>query len=155
MLVSSIEPPTAGTERLLTLRLSTSSGPVSILCVYAPTLCSTAEEKDQFYQTLDKVISRIPSIDGLYLLGNFNARVAADQEAWPTCLGSFGREKINENGQRLLELLCNHSLCITNTFYKCKEIYQMSWRHPRSCHWHQLDLIITIISRFWQSPPHP
>ncbi|KAL1250669.1 hypothetical protein QQF64_018465 [Cirrhinus molitorella] len=142
-LVSSMEPPTAGTERLLTLRLLTSSGPVNILSVYAPTLSSTAEEKDQFYQALDEAISRIPSTDGLYLLGDFNARVGADHEAWPTCLGSFGRGKINENGQRLLELSCHHGLCVTNTFFKCKEIHQMSWRHPRSRHWHQLDLVIT------------
>ncbi|RXN14059.1 craniofacial development 2-like protein [Labeo rohita] len=81
MLVSFVEPPTAGTERLLTLRLSTPSGPVNILSAYAPTLCSTAEEKDKFYQTLEEAISRIPSTDGLYLLGDFNARVGADHEA--------------------------------------------------------------------------
>jgi hypothetical protein len=142
-LVSFTELPTAGTERILTLRLSTSSGPVNILSVYAPTLCSTAEEKDEFYQALDEAISRWPSTEGLYLLGDFNARVGADHKAWPTCLGSFGRGKINENGQRLLELLCHHGLCVTNTFFKCKEIHQVSWRHPRSRHWHQLDLVIT------------
>ena len=142
-LISSTEPPTAGTDRLISLRLSTSSGPVSILCVYAPTLHSPEEEKDQFYQALDEAISRIPCTDGLYLLGDFNARVGADYDAWPTCLGSFGRGKINENGQRLLELLSHHGLCVTNTFFKCKEMHQVSWRHPRSRHWHQLDLILT------------
>ena len=142
-LASSIEPPTEGTERLLHLRLATTSGPVSILSAYAPTLCSSTEEKDKFYQALDEEISRIPSTVGIYLLGDFNARVGADHKAWPTCLGDFGRGKINENGQRLLELLCHHGLCVTNTFFKCKEIHQVSWRHPRSRHWHQLDLVIT------------
>ncbi len=81
--------------------------------------------------------------EGLYLLGDFNARVGADHESWPTCLGLHGRGKINENGQRLLEMCCLHGLCVTNTFFKCKDIHQVSWRHPRSCHWHQLDLILT------------
>ena len=142
-LVSSTEPPTTGTDRLLSLRLSTSSGPVNIFSVYAPTLHSTDEDKDQFYQALDEAISRISSTESLYLLGDFNARVGADQEAWPTCLGNFGRGKINENGQRLLELCCSRGLCVTNTFFKCKDIHQVSWRHPRSRQWHQLDLIIT------------
>ena len=50
---------------------------------------------------------------------------------------------MNENGQRLLELCCSQGLCVTNTFFKCKDIHQVSWRHPRSKQWHQLDLIIT------------
>ena len=50
---------------------------------------------------------------------------------------------MNDNGQRLLELCCSHNLCITNTFFKCKDLHKVSWRHPRSKHWHQLDLIIT------------
>ncbi len=142
-LVTFIEPPSSGTERILSLRLSTSSGPANIISVYAPTLCSTSEEKDQFYEALDETISRIPSTEGLYLLGDFNARVGADHESWPTCLGLHGRGKINENGQRLLEMCCLHGLCVTNTFFKCKDIHQVSWRHPRSCHWYQLDLVLT------------
>ena len=142
-LVGCTEPPIAGTERLLALRLLTSSGVANILTAYAPTLCSTAEEKDKFYQALDEKLSGIPSSEGLYLLGDFNARVGANHEAWPSCLGSFGRGKINENGQRLLELSCQHGLCVTNTYFRCKDIHQASWRHPRSRHWHQLDLVIT------------
>ena len=41
-LVASIEPPSSGTERIISLRLSTSSGPATILSVYAPTLYSTS-----------------------------------------------------------------------------------------------------------------
>ncbi|XP_047483313.1 craniofacial development protein 2-like [Penaeus chinensis] len=141
-LMTSIEPPSAGTERILTLRLSTSFGSATIISVYAPTLYSTPEDKDQFYGALDDIISQTPSTDMLYLLGDFNARVGADHEAWLSCLGAYGRGKINDNGQRLLELCCYHGLCVTNTF-PCKEIDQVSWRHPRSRHWHQLDLVLT------------
>ncbi|GAA6107151.1 uncharacterized protein LOC118407100 [Tachysurus ichikawai] len=52
-------------------------------------------------------------------------------------------ELITRHGQRLLEICCSHSLCLTNTFFKCKEIHQVSWRQPCSRHWHQLDLVIT------------
>ncbi|XP_047490320.1 uncharacterized protein LOC125039959 [Penaeus chinensis] len=140
-LMTSIEPSSAGTERILTFRLSTSSGSATIISVYSPTLYSTPEDKDQFYGALDD-ISRSPSTDMLYLLGDFNARVGADHEAWLSCLGAYGRGKINDNGQRLLELCCYHGLCITNTF-PCKEIHQVSWRHSRSRHWQQLNLVLT------------
>ena len=50
---------------------------------------------------------------------------------------------MNENGQCLLELCCHHSLSITNTFFMTKPQHKVSWRHPRSKHWHQLDLVLT------------
>jgi exonuclease III len=49
-----IEPPSTGTERILLLRLSTSSGVANIVSAYAPTLYSTAEEKDRFYEAWTK-----------------------------------------------------------------------------------------------------
>ncbi|XP_037774603.1 craniofacial development protein 2-like [Penaeus monodon] len=142
-LLSTIEPPSTGSARILSLRLSTFSGPVNILSIYAPTLCSSAETKDQFYEELDTTIRDIPAMEQLYLLGDFNARVGSDRDSWPSCIGHFGIGKMNENGQRLLELCSYHDLCITNTFFATKPHRRVSWRHPRSRHWHQLDLVIT------------
>ena len=116
-LLSSVEPPSQGTERLLSLRIHTPAGYANIICIYAPTLSSSPETKDAFYDQLDKKIKDIPATDELYLLGDFNARVGADQDAWPRCLGHFGIGKQNENGQRLLELCAYYDLCITNTFF--------------------------------------
>ncbi|RXN35706.1 RNA-directed DNA polymerase from mobile element jockey-like protein [Labeo rohita] len=100
---------------------SVSQGPLHIFSVYAPTLCSTAEDKDVFYYELDAKI-------GI---------------TWPHCIGHFGVGKLNENRQRLLELCSYHNLCITNTFFPTKPHHRVSWRHPRSRHWHQLDFIVT------------
>ena len=55
---------------------------------------------------------------------------------------SFWNGKLNENGQRLLELCTFLNLCITNSFFKTKPQHKVSWSHPRSKHWHQLDLIM-------------
>ena len=107
-----------GTERIISLKLTTSSGVAHILSLYAPTLCSDEEIKDNFYEALDSVVANIPRHERLYLLGDFNARVGADHKAWPTTIGTHGIGKINDNGQRLLELCRSHSLCVTNTFFK-------------------------------------
>ena len=142
-LLSSIQPPTEGTERILTLRLSTSVGFVTIMSIYAPTLSSAADLKDQFYEELDSVIKSIPTSEPLFLLGDFNARVGGDHESWPECIGHSGIGKMNENGQRLLEVCSYRKLCISNTFFNTKPHHRVSWMHPRSHHWHQLDLVIT------------
>ena len=158
-LLPMIVPPTGGSERILSLCLSTSSGMVNVISAYAPTLCSPQEMKDQFYEDLDNIINKIPETEHIILLGDFNARVGAEHSSWPDCLGHFGVGKMNDNGQRLLELCSLRKLCITNTFFNTKPQHKVSWRHPRSGHWHQLDMIITrravlnsvLVTRSYQS----
>ena len=142
-LLGSVVEPTEGTERLLKIQLHTAAGMVSLISAYAPTLTSSAEAKDKFYDDLDTLIREIPEQEPVFLLGDFNARVGADHSSWPTCLGQFGVGRMNENGQRLLEFCCHHDLCVTNTFYDAKPQHKVSWRHPRSKHWHQLDFVLT------------
>ena len=131
-----------GNERLLTLRLHTTNGTATLVSAYAPTLYSADEVKDAFYERLHHIISKTPKQDHLILLGDFNARVGTDYESWTPCLGKFGIGKQNSNGLRLLELCTLHNLCVTNSFFQTKPLHKVSWRHPRSKHWHQLDLVI-------------
>ena len=142
-LINSITTPIGVSERIMTLRLNTKSGFMSIICVYAPTLTSKADDKSAFYEALQAVIDKVPSGEDLVILGDFNARVGADHSVWPNCIGQFGIGSINDNGQRLLELCSQNTLCITNTFFGVKDRHKVSWRHPRSGHWHQIDHIVT------------
>lgn len=140
MLLGVLIPPTGGSERILTLCLNTTRGSVHLLSVYVPTLSAPQEVKDKFYDELEVTVKNIPNQDQLYLLGDFNSRVGA---AWPSCQGSHGIGRMNENRQCLLELCSNRYLCITNPYFQSKPHHKVSWRHPRSGYWHQLDLIIT------------
>ncbi|XP_051889891.1 uncharacterized protein LOC127580446, partial [Pristis pectinata] len=142
-LLKMVEPSEKGTERIFSLRLHTSDGPVNLVSVYAPTLYSTQDAKDEFYDQFSMTIQEIPSQEQLLLLGDFNARVSADHDSWPSCQGWYRFGNMNDNGQRLLELCMLHELCVTNTYFQTKAQHKVSWRHPRSKHWHQLDLIIT------------
>ena len=142
-LLSMIEEPTVGTERLLSIQLNTGEGIVHLICVYAPTNCSDAEVKDCFYEQLNQTITEIGNKEQIILLGDFNARVGADHRSWCNCLGKYGIGKMNDNGQRLLELCTMHNFKITNTMFNTKLHHRTSWRHPRSKLWHQLDLVIT------------
>ena len=98
-------------------------------------------KKTEFYENLAAIISSVPNNEQL---SDFNARVGADHDTWPSCLGQFGVGKMNENGQRqpLLELCIYHDLCIANSYFRTKPQHKVAWRHPRSKHWHQLDLIL-------------
>ena len=63
----------------------------------------------------------------------------ADHDSWPCSVCHFGVGRLNENRKRLLELCFYHNLCVTNTFLSTTPNCRVSWHHPRSRHWHQLD----------------
>ena len=127
-LLGKIEALAAVSSRLMRLRLSLKSGFVSIVCAYAPTLTASHDVKDEFYDALSAVLHQIPNSKKLTLLGDCNARVGSDDSAWPSCLGKHGIGKVNENGQRLLELCAQFQLCITGTFFANKHHRKVSWR---------------------------
>ncbi|KAL0860229.1 hypothetical protein ABMA27_010536 [Loxostege sticticalis] len=135
--------PRGVSERIMVLRLSTSCGYVTLISAYAPTLTSLPEAKIEFYDQLDDTVRQVRPGDRLQILGDFNARVGQDNTAWPDCLGKHGVGKQNENGQLLLEFCSKYRLCVTNTYFKGSEMRKVSWKHPRSGHWHQLDLALT------------
>ena len=89
-LLSMIEPGSNGSERLLTLRLNTTAGPVTLVSVYAPTLSATSDTKDEFYENLAAITNSVPENEQLVLLGDLNARVGADHDKWSSCTQSIG-----------------------------------------------------------------
>ncbi|XP_069157717.1 craniofacial development protein 2-like [Procambarus clarkii] len=142
-LLGSIVPPMEGSARIIKLKLHTAAGMVSLIHAYDTTLTSSNEAKDKFYDDLGLALRDIPQQEPVFLLGDFNARVGYDHSSWHSCLGQFGFGKMDESGPRLLEFCCRHDLCITNSFFDTKPLHKVSWRHPRSKHWHQLDLVLT------------
>lgn len=134
-LLSTVSQPTACFPSLMSLRMSHSAGFLTLLSAYAPNLDASPEDKDAFYAHVSEVIHSV-------LLGDFNARVGGDVIAWRLVLGHFGIGNINDNGQRLLELCAAHGLCLPGSFSSGPIRSKVTWMHPRSKHWHQLDHII-------------
>ena len=133
-LLSTMEPPTSDSEQILSPHFSSSSRPLNIVSIYAPTLCSSAEVKDQFYDDLHSALRGVSTTEELFLLGDFSACMGANYDSWPICIRHFGVRYMSENGQSLLELCSYHNLCITNTFF--------SPIHTTRYHLYQLNLAI-------------
>lgn len=121
-----VEPSTDDTRRILTLHLSTSAAFSNLMCIFAPALLATPKVKDQFYDQLDATVSRIPTSEHVYLFRDFNTWVGADRESWPRVSCHYSIAKLNENGQRLLELCCFRNLCVTNTYFQNKAHHNAS-----------------------------
>ena len=130
-------------SRVMSMRIKLDKFTATVVSVlYAPTFKRPPEEKALFYDQLSEVLTAIPRLDRVFLLGDFNARVGRNQEAWPDVIGAHGPGDINEQGTLLLELCTCFGLCITNTCFSHADIHKGTWQHPRSKRWHLIDYII-------------
>ena len=120
-----IKLPTGGSERHITLKMTTKTGVVNFVCANAPTLSSNTEQKDQFYDVFNSTISSMPNKEGLFIMGDFNVRLGADCVAWAFVIGHHGIGKMTENSQRLLKLCSFHKLTVTNTFFQYKDRHKV------------------------------
>ena len=70
-------------DRLVTLRLPLAKNRfTTFVSVYSPTLDSSDDWNDRFYDTLKSTLRRITQDDKNVLLGNFIARVGRNHDIW-------------------------------------------------------------------------
>ena len=105
-----------------------------MISAYAPTMNHTLDEKEQFYEDLRRILKKVSSKDSILLMGDFNARVGNDNQAWPGVLGKHLLGTSNSNGLLLLSLCSEFNLTITNSIFQQKNMYKGTWCHPRSKH---------------------
>ena len=114
-------------ERLLKIWLKSHFGHVSVIAVYAPTNeAENEEETRKFYQALQDCVRKTPKQDMLLVIGDFNARVGNDVDAWRGTIGRFGPGELNENGVKLLDFCAFNSLVLTNTLFQHRPCHQQT-----------------------------
>src|SRR5215510_9937981 len=109
-----------------------------IIGVYAPNEDNGATVKDVFFANLNE--EKVKSGRGrqLILMGDKNGRKTGD-----TVVGNFGEDRINDNGERLIELCSQSSLKIWNGFFNHKNIYKYTWEQQTKKLKTIIDYIIT------------
>ena len=80
---------------------------ITVIQVYAPTINAKEAEVDQFYEDLEDLLELTPKKDGLFIIGDWNAKVGSQEI--PGVTGKFGLGVQNEAGQRLTELSREHT----------------------------------------------
>ena len=132
--------PAGHSDRIISMRLPLwNQQYATLFSVYSPTLKA---EKDRFYSDLRSLIQSTPADDKVVILGDFNARVGQDSEAWKGVLGKHGVGNCNENGRLLFEFCAEKQFTITNTIFQQKNSLKTTWMHLRSKNWHLIDCVL-------------
>ena len=62
------------------------------------------------------------------VFGDFNAWIGVKRDGFKRVLGSFGDERVNENGKSLLSLCLEMGLTVTNTMFALRQIHLYTWQ---------------------------
>ena len=121
-------PPEFISDRLLkvTLDLRGRAKAVSFVVAYAPTETADVSRKNIFWAALDSAVKDVPPHEQLFVLMDANARTGKRREGGVgskdnEVLGAYGRDTLNDNGERLLTFAANHGLALVNTFFSTRK----------------------------------
>src|SRR6478735_3722092 len=129
-------------DRIIVVRLKATPVNLLLLQVYAPCEDGEEDEKELFYETLDKTVSEYKKgRECLIVMGDFNGKVGKNKEE--DTVGPFGVGVRNENGQYLVDFCKRHNLHVTNTWFQQKQSAQHTWTSPDGNTKNQIDYILS------------
>ncbi|XP_073817488.1 uncharacterized protein [Musca autumnalis] len=121
---------------------------MTIIQCYAPTEAAELAAKEEFYNSLNSVLTNIRRGDIVMLMGDFNAQVGGDNTNLQNVMGTHGVGRLTENGKLLAETGSTHNLLIGGTLFPHKRIHKVTWISPDYHTENQIDHI--LISRKWR-----
>ncbi|VDP47494.1 unnamed protein product [Schistosoma margrebowiei] len=77
---------------------------MNIIKYYAPTNDYNEDAKDQFYNRMQSIIEKCPTMDLGILMSDLNAKVGMDNTGYEDIMGRHGLGERNENGERFSNL---------------------------------------------------
>jgi hypothetical protein len=136
-------------ERMIRARFHSKYCKLTIIQCYAPTNDATDEDKDDWYQQLQQVVSRVPQHDMLLVIGDMNAKVGDDNTSNERAMGTQGCGNMNDNGSRLADFCMNNNAAIGGTIFPQKDVHKLTWKSPDGRTVNQIDHI--IVNNKWRS----
>ena len=101
-------------ERMFRLAMNIWGYKLTLIGVYAPNEDNGVTVKDERFANLNEEIVKSGSRRPLILLGDMNGRT--ERKTGDTVVGNFGEDRVNDNGERLIEVCTQTSLKLWNEF---------------------------------------
>ena len=95
-----------------------------------PTETSGDEEKDGFFDALERPYDISPRNHIKIVFGDFHVQVGMEAVNCPT-VGKYSLHNLmNNKGSLLMQLAVSRSMIIGSTFYPCKDFRKSTWWSP-------------------------
>ena len=134
-------------DRMISVHFQGKPFNIMVFQVYAPTSNTEEAEVEWIYEDLQDLLELTPPKDGLFIIGDWNAKVGSQET--PGVTGRFGLGIRNEAGQRLIVFCQENTLVIANTLFQQHKRSLYTWTSPDGQHRSQIDYI--LCSQRWRS----
>ena len=129
-------------DRIITARFYSKHIKTTIIQVYAPQNGLDDNEKDEFYEQLQKVYETVPKHDSIIVLGDLNAKIGLQMRGEGGIVGRHGlKGERTNNGWRFVSFCEINNIAITSTMFPHKEIHKYTWTSPDGATKNQIDHI--------------
>ena len=121
------------TERICTAHIKLTHTTLVFISTYAHTsekAKANPELREDFYEAIESIISKLPNRYEVVLAGDFNAKTGSGYRDFRENMGSFGKGEINESGIRLPEACKRLDLIISNTLFNHKLCHRTTRTAP-------------------------
>jgi len=115
---------------------------LSTVSIHAPTEEKDEEEKEKFYEDLQKIHNKIPKHDIVIIMGDLNAKIGKEK-LYQQVAGKYTlHESTNGNGEWACEYAIANNMKIVSTCYQCKRIHIGTWTSPDGNTVNQIDHVM-------------
>ena len=111
---------------------------------YAPTESVTKEQKEQFYEDLNRCCDQIPKYDVLLILWDYNAKIGKEQANQSAAGQHTIHEETSENGLILCQFAEANKLINSSKCFEHKAIHKGIWKDPAGRTINQIDHVLII-----------
>ena len=109
-------------DRMMKMRLRTSTGVKDFIQVYAPQTGNKEEDIEEFLEKLENEITDVEVI----VMGDLNAQVGNERLGKEEIIGPFGYGKKNDEGEILGDFCERSGLILGNTWFRKKNSHKIT-----------------------------
>lgn len=129
-------------EHICFIRMIGRKSDIIVINCYALTEEKEEEEKNIFYEDLERTFDSLPKNCIKVIVGDFNAQIGKEATFRPT----IGHESLhttsNDNGMKLIDFSTAKNLIISSTYFPRKNIHKQTWTSPDGKTKTQIDHVI-------------
>lgn len=117
-------------ERMCKIRIKGKFHNYSLINIHAPTEDKSEEEKEAFYENLERNLRKCPRYDVKVIIGDANAKVGQEQIYYPTIGKHSIHSECNDNGRRLVNFAAGANMIVASTKFQHRRIHRVTWKSP-------------------------
>lgn len=138
-------------DRVMSLKINANPCTINIVSVYAPTCDSSDDDVEEFYNSLETLLKRIPNKEITLLMGDFNAKIGntENDNHIRNIVGKYGIGNRNDRGSRLIQFAIENNMAISNSMFEVHKRRLWTWRSPDGHTKNQIDYI--LVNQRWKT----